>query len=89
MYLFEKENEIEEDRIEFKRKLNTERRKLRETQEGVNKSKDEFEKQKSAIIQEIMIKDDHISRLGKHLDDTKRDVLNSIHQSKDTFHSYL
>ena len=72
--LTEKEKELDEEKMEYKRRLNTERKKAVQSNEGNNKLKEEFDKKKATLLEEIIYKDEHITHLSKQLDESKKEV---------------
>eukprot|EP00357_Protocruzia_adherens_P001004 CAMPEP_0115040520 /NCGR_PEP_ID=MMETSP0216-20121206/44868_1 /TAXON_ID=223996 /ORGANISM="Protocruzia adherens, Strain Boccale" /LENGTH=960 /DNA_ID=CAMNT_0002421757 /DNA_START=172 /DNA_END=3054 /DNA_ORIENTATION=- len=76
--LVEKENQMEEERIDFKRKFVAERKKAQDAGDNVLRAKDGFEKKKNVILQEMIHKDDQIETLSKHVNELKNE-LSKIH----------
>lgn len=65
---------MEAERIDFKRKINIEKRKMMQSQEGTTKDKDDYDKKKSILLDEMMTKDEQISKLAKQLIDTRKEL---------------
>ena len=59
--LIERESEIESDRLEFRRKLNAERKKALGHQEASARLREEFERRKIETTQELSVKDQLIA----------------------------
>ena len=51
--LSEKENQIDEERQDLKKKLNKEKKKCEQLSDAINKIKEEFSKKQTLIIQEV------------------------------------
>ena len=65
--LLERETEIESDRIEFRRKLNAEKKKALGHQEASARLREEFERRKFEITQELSLKDEQIAQLRRQV----------------------
>ena len=65
--LLERETEIESDRIEFRRKLNAEKKKALGHQEASARLREEFELRKFEITQELSLKDEQIAQLRRQV----------------------
>ena len=61
--LLEKESEIEGDRVEFRRKLNAEKKRIMSQNEETVRQKEELERKRIKLVQEMSIKDEKISHL--------------------------
>ncbi len=70
--ILQKEKELEDERVDHKRKLNSEKKKAIQAHEGYARVKEEYEHKKTAILREISAKDELIGSLSKQLEEAQR-----------------
>ena len=66
--LSQKESVFDSEKETLKRKLSTERKKATQAHEGCSRVKDDFDKKKMQILQELITKDEQIATLTKQLE---------------------
>ena len=71
--LTDKENEIESERINLKRQLISERKKLHTQREAASKAKDEFEKRRAVLNKELLHLREHIKKYQEHINTLKKE----------------